>query len=67
MKKLVAILFLLTITLFAKSQANKLFAIKNDGKHFEFVQIDCNNDSVTVLNQFQNSYYTLYFSSCYNT
>lgn len=66
MKKLVAILFLLTITLFAKSQANKLFAIKNYGKHFEFVQIDCNNDSVTVLNQFPNSYYTPYFSSCYN-
>ena len=63
--KLIFLLLILALNSFCQS-ADKLYAIRNFGQNFEFVQIDFSNDSLTILNHLPNFYYTSNFSSCYN-
>ena len=51
---------------FTSKAGNELYGIRNYARHYEFVKIDCSNDSLTVLNQLPNFYFTPNFSSCYD-
>jgi hypothetical protein len=67
-KKIYLIIFLSIVVLHSFGQVtDKLIGIRNYGQDFEFVQIDCSNDSLIVLNDsLPNFYYTPYFSSAYD-
>ena len=45
---------------------NILYGIRNHFSTFEFVRINCNNDSLTVLNTLSDFYYSSTFSSCFD-
>ena len=67
MKTLKILLLILLPSMHLFGQAiNQLFALRNYGANYEFVKIDCSNDSLTVLNHLPNFYYTSNFSSCFN-
>lgn len=44
-----------------------LYGIRNFYRQYDFVKIDCSNDSLQVLNQLSDFYYTPNFSACYNS
>ncbi len=46
--------------------SNILLGLRNYGRYFEFIKIDCNNDSLTILNSLPNVYYTSNFSSSFD-
>ncbi len=68
MKKFKLTFFLFLVTLTSNSQiTDKLFGIRNYFQNFEFIQINCSNDSLIVLNDsLPNFYHTPYFSSAYD-
>ena len=63
--KLFFLFLLLKLSSLAQS-TDKLYAIRNYCQDFQFIQIDCANDSLTVLSQLPNFYHTPYFSSAYD-
>ena len=68
MKKYKLLFFLLVLSLTSVCQTtNLLYGLRNYGQDFQFIQIDCSNDSMTVLNDsLPNFYHTPYFSSAYD-
>ena len=48
-----------------KAQPN-LYGIRNSGLTYQFVSINCSNDSLEVLNNLNINFYTPKFSSCYD-
>lgn len=68
MKKYKLTFFLFLVTLTSNGQiTDKLFGIRNYFQNFEFIQINCSNDSLIVLNDsLPNFYHTPYFSSAYD-
>ena len=62
------ILFYLFILLTGTiSSQPTLYGIKNTAQVYKFVSIDCANDSVTEYARIPLSFYTSYFSSCYDS
>ncbi len=43
-----------------------LYGIRNYSRKFEFVKIDCNNDSLTILNLLPDYYYSFSFSASFD-
>jgi hypothetical protein len=43
-----------------------LYAVKNSNQVFKFVSIDCSNDSVVELSQFNFTYFSTFLSSCFD-
>ena len=66
MKRLTVIIFLFISSSFKSSAGNELYGLWNYEREFSFVKVDCANDSMYVLNQLPNFYYTPNFSSCFD-
>ena len=65
--KLIKLCLIFYITLsWQLSTANPIYGIRNNSRQFEFVKIDLLIDSIYILNQLPNFYYTQNFSSSFN-
>ena len=67
MKKTKLFIFFILIGNFVFAQnANMLFGIRNEANSFDFVKVNCNNDSLTVLNNTSIHYYGSSYSSSFD-
>ncbi len=66
MKKFILFFILAIMTSSFSKAGTDLYALWNYERTFKFVKVDCANDSMTVLNQLSNFYYTPNFSSCFD-
>ena len=67
MKKTKLFIFFILIGNFVIAQnANILFGIRNKANSFDFVKVNCNNDSLTVLNNTSIHYYGSSYSSSFD-
>jgi hypothetical protein len=61
----VSILIMLIVYTNSYAQTT-LYGIKNSRQSYQFISIDCNTDSITVLNDIPIDHYGMYFSSCFD-
>ena len=68
MKRMLHLVFTIVLIIYSTiGMANNILkGIRSHGQQFEFVTINCNNDSLTILNVLPNFYYTPNFSSCFD-
>jgi hypothetical protein len=63
--KFLILVMLCAVTIMSLGQST-LYGVKNFGSNFQFIGIDCTNDSIFVLSAMPVNYYGSTFSSCFD-